>query len=72
MLKIFSKFELIFVSVENSADILQEAKMQLWTNEECKHGHPFINADMVCAGYQSGYISSCLVSQCKVNKTAFH
>ena len=42
---------------------LQEAKLRLWSNEKCKESYSYITDKMICAGYNSGHVSTCIVSR---------
>jgi serine protease 7 (enterokinase) len=57
------RYQLIddFVTESSLPEALQEAKMKLYSDAQCKKSYFFVNDDFQCAGYESGYISNCQV-----------
>ena len=51
----------LHISAATPSQVLQQAKMQIMPFDVCRAGHSNFHEGMLCAGYDSGYVSSCLV-----------
>ena len=55
-----------------NVDLLHQAKLRLWSASRCKAAVSYFKEEtMICAGYESGYITTCAVSSFISNVSSF-
>ena len=52
---------MFYIDSSSVPNNLQEAKMKLWSDDQCAVTYVNYNDKMICAGYRSGYTGNCQV-----------